>query len=143
MPGLTLHFASAFVAGLLMDGLGIAQVQPAPDGTWVPFTARYTETLTSRDSAGHQTNRQVATIVETRSKDGSLLSVKSENGQVTSGNLWDSCGQRCLIRCLRFRRQALRRWREFRVLFVPSGEPSPARYASIKWTISRCGRSGT
>jgi hypothetical protein len=71
----------------------MAQAQPAPHGTWVPFTARYAETSTSRDGAGHQTSQQVATIVETRSKDGSLLSVKSEGGQVTSGQLWDSCGQ--------------------------------------------------
>lgn len=92
MLRLTLPLASALAAGLLMDGLGMAQAQPAPNGTWVPFTARYTETSTSRDSAGHQTNQQVA-IVETRSKDGSLLSVRSENGQVTSGSLWDSCGQ--------------------------------------------------
>jgi len=87
-----LPLAPAIAAGLLLNGLGVAQAPQAPSGTWVPFTARYIETSTSPYGAGHQTTRRVA-IVETRSRDGSLLSVRSENGQVTSGSPWDFCGQ--------------------------------------------------
>jgi hypothetical protein len=92
MVKFTLPFVSASVAGLFTCCFVATGAQPAASATWVPFTAQYAETSTTVDGAGQSTGDR-AVITETRSKDGSQLSIKSEGGQAVSGELWDSCGQ--------------------------------------------------
>jgi hypothetical protein len=62
-------------------------------GRWVSYTAQCTETVTTRDASGATTSKQTLTD-ELRSEDGAVLSIVKENGQATSGRLWQADGHK-------------------------------------------------
>jgi len=84
---------SAITTGCLLSAQGVAQAQSAAGSAWVPYSAQFTETITTWSQSSPNRTTKQSLIEEKRSKDGSLLSVRSENGHVTSGTLWKSCGQ--------------------------------------------------
>ncbi len=61
--------------------------------TWVPYSARYSDTLNETDSSGHTISHQQKVGQEIRSSDGSKLTTVEVNGQRTTGRLWLACGQ--------------------------------------------------
>lgn len=79
-------------AAMLILSAVAAQSQEASGDKWVAYSARYTETMSSHDSSGNKKHTQ-SMLEVTRSDDGSELSQQEVDGQVTTGKLWQACGQ--------------------------------------------------
>jgi hypothetical protein len=78
---------------LLPGGLLLAASAQAGNGQrWVPYSAHYTETVSSPDSSASPANRQTFTE-EFRSNDGSTIKVVKVDGKSISGRLWLASGQ--------------------------------------------------
>jgi hypothetical protein len=80
------------VTSMMLRASSPTQAQPQAGGSWVPYRAQYREVTAATDKSGHQTQTVVLTE-ETRALDGSLLTVKKENGRSVSGTLWQACGR--------------------------------------------------
>jgi hypothetical protein len=65
----------------------------AQSTTWVPYSARYSETVNETDNSGHTVIHEEKSGEEIRSSDGSQLKTVLIAGQRTKGHLWQGCGQ--------------------------------------------------
>jgi len=77
---------------LFLASQALVMAQTVPDTTWKPYTAVYTETVTTDRGAGQHTVKQTV-LHEKRSASGALLTEREVDGKLTSGRLWTAAGQ--------------------------------------------------
>lgn len=92
------------------------------NGKWVPFSAHYNETVSSKDSSGNVMHKQLVSD-EKRSEDGAMMMIESQGGQAVSGKIWQADGK--MIDIDYGRQQAFTAGQSARRhLGIPAGSPT-------------------
>lgn len=120
---------------LLPAGSFLAAQQATTDSTrWVRYSARYTETVHTRDSSGAVTQKQTLSE-EVRSDDGAVLTVVKVGGKNMSGKLRESNGQMFSLDYLA-KKAVLTGQSPLRHPYVPPDEPLGTRtIANVSCTL--------
>ncbi|MBV9502902.1 MAG: hypothetical protein JO138_26315 [Acidobacteriaceae bacterium] len=76
----------------LAGGVSLAAPQATNGTEWTPYSAHYTETVSSQGPSGNQTHKN-SEVDELRSEDGSVLSISKVGGNEIKGKLWLASGE--------------------------------------------------
>jgi hypothetical protein len=86
-----INFMFGYSSFRCRGALSFATLHAADETRWVPYSAHYTEAVSSSGPSGNTSKHSV--LDESRSEDGSMLSVSKVEGREVKGKLWLANGE--------------------------------------------------